>query len=309
MRSSVSRPSMPSSQTSSRTRSTGCCSSRARHALRRKQRRWPDSPRRKERRGQRLADTRFVVHNENGMRHRSRCFYPARGRKGSCPVTSVTGKLQDEPRAPIGELSSTSNRAVTCSAMIRLAMAKAETCAAVLWSRSAWKEKAYPYPRGEIPWPLSATTISTVSRSGGVETCSQHEFLYRRAFHGLCRVIDQVDDHAAQQFFIRANGRQIGAQNPSGRGIPSSLPPKTASASLTIGIGIRRRESSRWGSAANCRNFAHQGFERGNFPFDETRSALADQERTSSGGFRPRRIRPVTIEIPGQPLRGKLDRS
>src|SRR5258708_37041055 len=46
----------------------------------------------------------------------------------------------------------------------------------------------------------------------GIETCAEEQLFYRRAFHRLGCIVDQVDDHAPEKFSIRANGGEIGGK-------------------------------------------------------------------------------------------------
>src|SRR5579863_309069 len=100
-------------------------------------------------------------------------------------------------REPVGELSST-RRPPPCSATMRAAMARPRPVPRSLVEK--WGRKSLSLSCGEMPWPVSATIISTKSESGleRVETV-------------MLRTGEDSRDSAALSIKLTMTERRVGA--------------------------------------------------------------------------------------------------
>ncbi len=137
-----------------------------------------------------------------------------------------------------------------------------------------------------------------------VEARAQQQFLHRGAFHGFGGVVDQIDDHAAQQFAIGADRGQIRRQVRADQ--------DAFEAALEHGQGFGddlvggRGRKFRGGESRELGKFSDQRFQRGDFALDQA-GAFADQAH-QVGRIVLRGIGAVALEVARQSLRGKLDR-
>ncbi len=139
-----------------------------------------------------------------------------------------------------------------------------------------------------------------------IETRAQEHFLDRRAFHGFRRVVDQIDDHAPQQFAVGAYQWQVRRQI-----LPyadSLQPPVENRQGLIHDCVGRSRRKLGGGEARELRKFFDQALPacRTSRPISAEHSPTS---RTSSGGsFFATSGFAVPLEVARQPLGRKLDR-
>ena len=126
-----------------------------------------------------------------------------------------------------------------------------------------------------------------------------------RSFQGFGGVVDQIDDHAAQQAAVGANGREIFGERSLERDAIEAAG-EDLDGFVDDGVGVGGRELG-GGEAHELRELVDQGGERGDFAFDQA-GALLNEAREFGiarggdfGGI-------AAIEEARKALRGKLNR-
>src|SRR6266852_2271967 len=200
-----------------------------------------------ENRGKRFADSGLVIHNQKvrfgGHQAASVPLWSAT----EAGVNSATGS-STRKREPAGRLSSTW-MLPPCSATMRAAMASPNPVPRSLVEKCG--RNSLSLSSGEMPWPLSATTISTVSPSplSRVESVSSRTDEASRASAALSIRLTTTRRSSSWSALTAGSPGASAVRTV----IPSRRPPKTSSALETM--AFESAETNRaCGKRATCEN-------------------------------------------------------